>query len=178
LGLNILSHTLDLKPTKSAGLCAMNIYHCLSMLAAGSKDKNVATFAQVLGFSPESLNIMITNTLALDRYSKTSSAVDMSSASAIFQRKDFILEEAWKKLILEKFKAELGPLELEPINVFIERETKGKLKDVVKPQDVAQVVMILVTYLYFKAKWADPFESRRMLVGETFMALRRRKNVR
>ena len=173
LGLNILSHTLSLKPTKSAGLCALNITHCLSLLAAGSKDKNLAALAQVLNFTPQSLDAMITNILSLDSYSKSSSAVDMSSASAIFPRKDFILKEPWKKLILEQFKAEIGPLELGPINGFIERETKGKLKDVVKAGDIAQAVMVLVTCLYFKAKWANPFERSRTMVNETFYGFER-----
>ena len=116
---------------------------------------------------------MITNILSLDSYSKSSSAVDMSSASAIFPRKDFILKEPWKKLILEQFKAEIGPLELGPINGFIERETKGKLKDVVKAGDIAQAVMVVVTCLYFKAKWANPFESSRTMVNETFYGFER-----
>ena len=159
-GLNILSHALALNPSKSAGLCAMNIYHCLSMIAAGSKNRNLAAFAQVLRFTPELLDTMVTNTLTLDRYSKSSPSVELSSASGVFPAKDFVLGEQWKKLMEETFEAEIGALELNPINTFIERETKGKFKDLIKPEDIAGAVLMLVTCLYFKASWASTFKKR------------------
>lgn len=167
-GLNILSHSINLEPTKSAGLCAMNIYHCLSTVAAGSKDKNLAAFAQVLNFTPELLKTMLSNTLALDRYSKTSSAVDFSSASAIFRHEDFILEEAWKNFMQGKFEAEIRPLQLEHINEFIERETRGKFKDLIKPDDLDGTLLMLATCLYFKAKWATPFKQKHTEKNVTF----------
>ena len=113
------------------------------MVAAGSKDKNLAAFAQVLEFTPELLDIMLSKTLVLDRYSKTSSAVDFSSSSAIFQHEDFILEEAWKNFIQGKFEAEIGPLQLEHINEFIERETRGKFKNLIKPDDLDGTLLML-----------------------------------
>jgi hypothetical protein len=42
--------SLILDPDKSTGICATNIYHCLSMVAAGSKDENLAAFSHALGF--------------------------------------------------------------------------------------------------------------------------------
>jgi serpin B len=167
-GLNILSHSLTLNPIKSTGLCAMNIYHCLSMVAAGSKDGNLAAFAKVLGFTPDLMEAMVNNTLALDNYTKSSSAVDLSSAAAIFPRKDFILEIPWKEVIQTKYEAEIGPLELEPINRFIERETRGKLKDVIKPNDLNGTLLMLVSCLYFKAKWAVSFDKQRTMTNVTF----------
>jgi serpin B len=53
-GLQLQALTLD--PDKPTGLCAMNIYHCLSMVAAGSKDKNLAGFSQALGFDVGNLD--------------------------------------------------------------------------------------------------------------------------
>lgn len=159
-GFSILSHALTLNPSKSAGLCPLNIYHCLSMIATGSRGNNLAAFGQVLGFTPASLDLMVMNTLALDRYSKSSPAVELSSASGVFPAEKFLVGEQWRKTIEEKFQAEIGVLELNSINAFIAQETKGKFKDLIKPPDLDGVVLMLVTCLYFKASWASTFKKR------------------
>jgi serpin B len=44
------------------------------------------------------------------------------------------------------------------INHWVEEQTKGKIKDLLKPQNVdARTVLILTNAIYFKALWASPF---------------------
>ncbi|PMD35104.1 hypothetical protein L207DRAFT_517200 [Hyaloscypha variabilis F] len=159
---------LTLNPSESTGLCAMNIYHCLSMVAAGSKDANLAAFSQALGFDASKLNQALQNTVQLDAYSKTNTSVDFSSGSSIWHREDFILEKPWLETMQNTFGATVGPMELQPINDFIFRETKGKFKDLIKSGDLAGAVLILVACLYFKAKWQNPFEKRMTMAESDF----------
>ena len=165
-GLQLQALTLD--PDKPTGLCAMNIYHCLSMVAAGSKDNNLAAFCQTLGFDADGLEAMVNNTVQLDAYSKKNTAVDFSSGSSIWHRDDFILEKPWLETIQNTFGATIGPLESKPINDFIYRETRGKFKDLIKGGDLAGAVLMLITCLYFKAKWQNPFEKWRTMDKSVF----------
>ncbi|KAE9365701.1 hypothetical protein N431DRAFT_351432 [Stipitochalara longipes BDJ] len=159
---------LTFEPDKSTGLCAMNIYHCLSMVAAGSKEANLAAFSQALGFDASKLNETLQKTVQLDTYSKTNKAVDFSSGSSIWHRNDFILEKPWLETIQNTFGATVGPLQLKPINDFIFRETKGKFKDLIEASDLAGAVLMLVACLYFKAKWQNPFEKRMTMAKSDF----------
>lgn len=165
-GLQLQALTLD--PDKPTGLCATNIYHCLSMMAAGSKDNNLAAFSQALGFDASNLNEMLQKTVQLDTYSKKNTAVDFSSGSSIWHRDDFILEKPWLEMMQSTFKATIGPLELKPINAFIFKETKGKFKDLIQDSDLAGAVLMLITCLYFKAKWRNPFEKWRTMEKSDF----------
>ncbi|KAM5273676.1 alpha-1-antichymotrypsin-like [Ctenodactylus gundi] len=45
------------------------------------------------------------------------------------------------------------------INNFVRKETKGKIRNLVKGLD-PETMMVLVNYIYFKAKWKKPFNSR------------------
>ena len=53
----------------------------------------------------------------------------------------------------------VGVLELGPINSFIETETNGKLRDLVSANDMVDAVLMIITCLYFKAKWETPFKK-------------------
>ncbi|KAM5272689.1 uncharacterized protein ACOB6Z_003461 [Ctenodactylus gundi] len=45
------------------------------------------------------------------------------------------------------------------INDFVEKETQGKIRDLIKDLDT-DTKMVLVNYIYFKAKWKTPFDPR------------------
>jgi serine protease inhibitor len=160
-GFGVQLQSLIMEPDKPTGLCALNIYHCLAMVAAGSKDRILAAFSQVLGFDANDLKEMVHNTVQLNAYTKKSTAVEFNTTSSIWHHNDFILETPWLNIIQSTFGATIGPLETKPINDFIFRETKGKFKDLIKEDDLAGAVLMLITCLYFKAKWQNPFEKWR-----------------
>jgi serpin B len=137
-------------------------------VAAGAKDENLAAFGQALGFDVDALNETLQKTLKVDTYCKTNSDVDFSTASSIWHRKDFILEEAWLERMQMTFHATIGPLELQPINDFIFRETKGEFKNLIKSEDLAGTVLMLITCLCFKAKWENPFDKMRTVRKSEF----------
>jgi len=136
------------------------------MVAAGSKDGNLKAFGEALNFDvkpsdPSVLSERLDQVIQLDSYSKGNTAVDFSSASSVWHRADFILNAPWVSIIQNQFHATIGPLELTPMNAFIENETKGKFKDLIKPADLVGASLYLVSCLYFKARWANPFDSVR-----------------
>ena len=168
---------LTMKSDEPTGLCAMNIYQCLSMVAAGSKDGNLAAFGQALGFDADKLNETLQKAVQLDAYSKQNTAVDFSSAASIWHREDFVLEKPWLETMQNLYQATIGPLQIQPINEFIFKETKGKFKDLIKPGDLAGAVLMLVTCLYFKAKWQNPFDKAGTMQNSDFHTFDGKKQV-
>jgi serine protease inhibitor len=57
------------------------------------------------------------------------------------------------------FNATIKPIHRADINMFIEKATKGKFRDLVSADDLQGCLLMLITCLYFKAKWADPFSA-------------------
>jgi serine protease inhibitor len=150
-------HSLTVVPDKPSGLCTMNIYQCLMMVAVGSKDRNLAEFGEALGFDVLELQKTVTNIVALDAYAKSSKTVELSSASSVWYEAGYVLETPWAETMETTFRATFGKLEVGPINRFIETETKGKLKNLVSANDLVGTVLMVITCLYFKAKWETPF---------------------
>jgi hypothetical protein len=69
LGLNILSYAFSSNSNETVGVCAMRIYHFLSMAVAGDRGDNITVFAKVSDFMPDSEQIDINdlNTAARPR---------------------------------------------------------------------------------------------------------------
>jgi hypothetical protein len=74
---------LTIEPGKPNRICVMDIYQCLIMAATSSKGDNLAAFAKVLGFDPIKVKETVNRIVELDSYYKTSSAVQLSSASSL-----------------------------------------------------------------------------------------------
>ena len=144
------------------------------MVAAGSKEENLAAFAKSCGF--KGFDVLINDILALDCYAK--SCPGFSTASALFAHNDLAGWEPWKRLVLEKYKGEVGTLASDALNDFINRETRGELINVIKEAELAGGVLALVSCLYFKGKWANPFYTRVIQEGETFHCFGKKKQRR
>uniref|UniRef100_A0A2K5E2L5 Serpin family A member 3 n=1 Tax=Aotus nancymaae TaxID=37293 RepID=A0A2K5E2L5_AOTNA len=80
----------------------------------------------------------------LDRFTEDAKSLYGAEAFAT----DFQDSEAAKKLI----------------NDYVEKGTRGNIRDLIKDLD-QQTMMVLVNYIFFKAKWKTPFDIR-----DTFMS--------
>ena len=171
LGLDILSHRFSMKPKRSVGLGAMSIYHGLSMLAIGANGDSGVAFLEIMRFMD--LKAMTNDTLALEAYCRASPS--LSSAVAIFAPKDLPVKEPWKNVMVETYKAELGVLAADPINAFISKETKDKLTNTVTEATINDQALALISCLYFKAKWSNPFNTKTIQKDATFHCFSKKK---
>ena len=75
----------------------------------------------------------------------------------------------FRKLIENNYEGGLYPVDFrhaaaaarQHINQWVEEQTRGKIKDLLKPQNVdSRTELILTNAIYFKALWADPFSPQ------------------
>ena len=45
------------------------------------------------------------------------------------------------------------------INAWVEKKTRDKIKDLIKPDMLKSAVFVLINAIYFKAKWKYPFKK-------------------
>ncbi|KAK2761568.1 hypothetical protein FQN54_001396 [Arachnomyces sp. PD_36] len=146
---------------ESSGVSALNIYHCLMIAASGSQGNNLAGFAKTLGFTEASLQDTLDNIQQLDQYCKpsVSGRVQLSSASSIWYGKLITLEQQWADSMRARFQATIAPQNADAINGWASHHTKGKITNLVTEDQLLDVEFRLITALYFKALWTEPFEK-------------------
>jgi serine protease inhibitor len=69
------------------------------------------------------------------------------------------------------FNAPVQPIELAPMNAFIKKSTKGKLKDLISEDAIKGCSLMLITCVYVKAKWVESFDTRDTVAGTSFLAV-------
>ncbi|XP_032128902.1 alpha-1-antichymotrypsin-like [Sapajus apella] len=88
----------------------------------------------------------------LDRFTEDAKSLYGAEAFAT----DFQDSEAAKKLI----------------NDYVQKGTRGKIRDLIKNLD-QQTMMVLVNYIFFKAKWKTPFDPRDTFESRFYFSKRR-----
>jgi serpin B len=92
----------------------------------------------------------------------------LSVANALWGQKGFEFLPDFLKLVKENYGAGLSDLDFakdtegarKTINAWVEKETRDKIKDLIKPGVLAaDTRLVLTNAIYFKGKWADPFEK-------------------
>jgi serpin B len=97
---------------------------------------------------------------------KASRAVELLTANALWSQSGERILPEFQKLIESNYEGGLVPVDFrqspeaarDHINHWVEEHTRGKIKDLIKPQLIdSRTVLILTNAIYFKALWAVPF---------------------
>ncbi|MBM3229857.1 serpin family protein [Candidatus Parvarchaeota archaeon] len=90
--------------------------------------------------------------------------IELEAANSIWLNKDFTLKQDYQKAVEEYYFAKAqsldfsDPASADTINMWIKDRTRGKIENVISPPiDVYR--SFLVNAVYFKGKWAKPFDK-------------------
>jgi serine protease inhibitor len=143
----------------SPAMCFPNIYHCMLLLAAGSDGTTLDELALKLGLDRSALQESFLNFQALEKYIISCPETELTTSAAVWHQKLLKLEPAYKTLLADIFDSHVGKLAADDINNYVTEKTKGKIKADYSPENLKTVEMMLMTTLYFNAKWMVPFKS-------------------
>ncbi|KFW97007.1 Heterochromatin-associated protein MENT [Phalacrocorax carbo] len=99
---------------------------------------------------------------------KPRSTYELSTANRIYVEKTFPLLSTYLQLSKKYYKAEPQKVNfraaaeqaMQEINAWVEKQTKGKIKDLLRAGDVTYTTkLILVNAIYFKAEWNTKFKA-------------------
>ena len=97
---------------------------------------------------------------------KPAGSLQLSTANALWTQTGTTILPDFQKLIESNYGGALFPIDFRQspaaacqyINHWVEEQTRGKIKDLLTPQNVdPHTVLILTNAIYFKALWASPF---------------------
>lgn len=157
----------QLKGDDNIFISPFSVDFALNMTINGAAGETKEEMKQTLGIGSLSDNEAnaaakkITETLLnMDKKAK------LSIANSIWYRKDLTLEKNLRQVIENYYKGKIEGLDFadpttkETINEWVEKETQGKIKDLIE-QISPQHSMFLINAIYFKADWKYQFEKDR-----------------
>jgi serpin B len=159
-------------------LSPFSISCALAMTYAGARGETAAQVAKAMHFNlpPDRLHAAFGRLIA-DLYSRNDSKaapggarpVELLTANAIWTQSGERILADFQKLIESDYQGGLYPVDFRQapaaagqyINHWVEEQTRGKIKDLIKPQHInSRTVVILTNAIYFKALWASPFAAQ------------------
>ncbi len=146
-----------------------------AMLYGGAGGETASQISAVLHFTlPPGQFHPAMNALSLDLSRRTAqskkidskSPLELNIANAVWGQRDYPFEPAYLDLLAVNYGAGVRLLDFaaapdsacQQINDWVDRKTKGKIKDILPPGSLqAYTRMVLANAIYFKAAWQEPF---------------------
>ena len=153
------------KPDANLFLSPFSVSSALQMVENGAAGQTKTEMQQVLKTTSFPLDALNASFKELNQQLVSRKDVILNLANGIWFKQGFHLKPAFIADNKNFFQAELASVDFESpksaqtINSWAEKQTKGRIKDVVQyPFDPATRV-ILANAIYFKGKWITPFDK-------------------
>ncbi|QIF04650.1 serpin family protein [Roseimicrobium sp. ORNL1] len=169
----------------------LSIWSALTMTSAGAEKETLAQMRKVLHL-PDS-NDVHEQVGAWSKALQASEKVEIRIANRLWGNKTLPLKESFLKLTEKAYGAGLETVDFanQPdasrtrINEWVAQETKDRIKDLLKPEDIRpDTRLVLTNAVYFKGKWLRPFDAHStasrtftLATGKTIEAKSMRKSM-
>jgi serine protease inhibitor len=146
-------------------LSPFSAYQVLSMAANGAAGNTRAQMTKMLGVGPGGLAALNKRNHDVIELLNVNENVRMEVADAIYSDKRAPLKPSFVDLCRKLYFAQAScedfgsPNTLKIINKWCSEKTHGKITSIVDSLDPGEK-LVLLNSVYFKGKWADPFQAR------------------
>lgn len=161
------------KPGQNIFFSPYSISSALSMVYGGAEGKTAEQMALALSFQAPAekqhaaFQVLQQELNAIQKREKA----ELNVANALFgsQKNEALLQKSYLKLLQESYASDLYTLNFgdaqgtaDFINRWVEKKTKDKIKDLIKPGHISDSNdgLVLVNAIYFKGNWLNKFEPR------------------
>ncbi|XP_032693256.1 serpin A9 [Lontra canadensis] len=153
-------------PDQNVFFSPLSVSASLAMLSLGARSATKTQILQSLGFNlthvPEPAIHQAFQHL-LQSLRAPSEDLDLRIGSVVFLKKELQLQANFLDNIRRLYESKIFSIDFsststarEKINSYVEKETKGKVVDLIQGLEPL-TVMVLVNHIFFKAKWEKPF---------------------
>ncbi|GMS80780.1 hypothetical protein PENTCL1PPCAC_2955, partial [Pristionchus entomophagus] len=165
LALSLLRHSSP--PSQSFVLSPFSFNTALSILHDGANGATKEELTNLLlnGCTPSDVTDFYSN-LAQSLPSTNETGVAFKSANRFYVDNEISLKVDYQNRIVNKYGVEVMEIDLcetdeaaKEINEFVNEATNGKIKDVIKPDDISGLPAVFINAIYFNGKWKYPFKS-------------------
>ena len=141
----------------------------LAMTYAGARGQTESEMARALHFNLAQTNLPVAFGALMERMQKIQrwNRITLTTANSLWCQQDYRFTNSFLNLIHKYYGAEARQVDFKrasqaassEINQWVDRETKGKIKDVVEPGWLtADTRLVLCDAIYFKGTWLNQFK--------------------
>ncbi|HSY10143.1 MAG TPA: serpin family protein [Candidatus Dormibacteraeota bacterium] len=162
---DLLQQIAKEQPDKNIFISPFSVSTALQMVGNGAAGETKMEMQRVLktsGLQPDELNAAFKH---LDQSLDSQTNVILDLADGIWYQKQFHLKHGFISDNKRYFQTELtgvdfeNPKSADIINDWADKKTRGKIKGIVQFPFPPLTRVILANAIYFKGKWADPFDK-------------------
>lgn len=165
-GFRLLRRLTDQEPGQNVLISPLSIATALAMLLGGAAGTTQQQMARALGLTPLSAAAVGTASDTLRRHMQSvDPRVELDIANSLWARRGVPFKPAFLQAGQQSFGAEIssldfsGPQAANTINGWVEKNTKGKIKQIIEPKIDPMAVMFLINAIYFKGVWQITFDK-------------------
>ena len=165
---DILRETVSREAKPDVMLSPLSASMALGMTMNGARGATYEGMRAALGFAgldQENINASYRDLIAM--LLDLDDAVDMRIANSVWMRSGFQFHDAFGETVRHAFGAEVRAIDFaatdaaQTINAWVDRNTNGRISDIVPDPLPGNGVMYLINAIYFRGDWQERFDSGR-----------------
>jgi len=152
------------EPTKNLFFSPFSIGSAMAMTAAGAQQETLQQMLATLHLSPNYHSEYKTLFAQLNKSTQT----ELMIANRLWGQSGEPFYPSFLNLLSQNYGADLATMDFKTqpdqsrvvINNWVQKKTRDKIKDLLKPGAINSLTrLVLTNAIYFKGKWADPFNE-------------------
>ncbi|MCP4428363.1 MAG: serpin family protein [Chloroflexi bacterium] len=173
-GFDLLAQLSADAPGENVFISPASIALALSMTANGADDPTAQAMINLLRLVGLDWDAVNRAYAALwQAMSQVDRQVALSMANSLWAGPGFPFATTFRNAVLDYYEAEISNIDFgdtavaaQTINQWVEEKTREKTKDLLKPRDLINAVLVLVNAIYFKGEWTESFDKAQTRDGE------------
>ncbi len=147
----------------------LSISSALAMTAAGARTSTETEMLRVLHLANtgDQVHALFGATMSRLHESAAAGPVELTIANGLWGRLGYAFRPSYLELAQRAYDATLAILDFAGdsdkaaarINKWVEKQTRERIKVIVRPNDVQDTRLVLTNAIYFYGDWLDPFEA-------------------
>ncbi|XP_043650524.1 serine protease inhibitor 42Dd-like isoform X2 [Drosophila teissieri] len=145
----------------------LSVEIALSMAYMGARGRTAQEMRQVLKLPEDKKEVAAKYKDLLTALEGREKVAILSLANRIYVNNEFELVPEYNQIVKDSFKAEAEAISVaDPnkaasiINKWVDNQTRGKIRDIVTPNDMTDLIMVILNAIYFKGQWAFKFNPK------------------
>lgn len=161
----MLSRIYDQDFYSNASISGTSAYTALCMLANGAKSPCLDEMMTSMGLEGQDISSVNQN-VSKFLHKKYGDDISIVSSNSIWMGKDAMVVEDFANTMKTQYLSSAEKIDFtdeksaQTINSWVSKSTNGKIKELVKYDEIKDMLLMLINAIYLKAPWTDTFDPQ------------------
>jgi serpin B len=179
----LLSKLYDQDSYSNASISGTSAYIALCMLANGAKSPCLDEMMTAMGLDGQDIK-NVNQYASKFLHKKYGDEISIVSSNSIWLGKDAMVVEDFANTMKTQYLSSAEKIDFsdeksaQTINAWVDKSTNGKIKELVKYDEIKDMLLMLINAIYLKAPWTNTFDPQAIMDKEFTNILGQKKNIK